>query len=128
MSEQDAQLEARLRGLFAGNDTSREFDARVMQRIAALSSMPTEDLRAQFERKRELVRSRLRLEAWSNAVTIASIGAAAGVVVWWHAPEIMHWARSGGVTEIGPWLVAGVVVAVLTGSLWPLLRKYPTSS
>jgi hypothetical protein len=124
MSEQDARLEARLRGFCAGTDTNREFYARVMQRIAALGSMPTEDLRARFERKRELVRRRLRLEAWSNAVTIASIGAAAGVVVWRYAPAIMHWARSGGVMEIGPWLVAGIVAAVLTGSLWPLLRRF----
>ncbi len=128
MSEQDTRLDARLRGLFAGNDTSLEFDARVMQRIAALGSVPTEDLRAQFERKRELARRRLRREAWSNTVTIASIGAAAGVVVWRHATSIMQWARSGSVTEIDPWLFAGIVAAVVAASLWPLLRRHSTPS
>jgi hypothetical protein len=124
MSEPDARLDVRMRGLFVDVDMSREFDAAVMQRIAAIESVPAVELRAQFERKRELARQRLRREAWSNVVTILGIGAAAGVVVWRHAPAIMQWVRSGGVTEIDPWLFAGVMAAVLAGSLWPLLRRF----
>ena len=126
MSEQETKLDSRMRALFANVDTSPDFDARVMRRIAALDSAPAADLRAQFERRRELARQRLRREAWSNAVTIAGVGAAAGIVLWRHAPAIMQWARSGGVTEIDPWLVAGVVISALVGCLWPLLRRLPT--
>jgi hypothetical protein len=126
MSEQDARLDARMRGLLSRGDTSADFDLRVMQRIAALGSTPAVDLRAQFERKRELARRRLRREAWSNVVTIAGIGAAAGVVVWRHAPAIMQWAQSGGISDINPWFFAGIVITVLVGSLWPLLRRLPT--
>lgn len=126
MSEQDARLDARMRGLFAGVDTNRDFDVRVMQRIAALDSAPAVDLRAQFERKREVARQRLIREAWSNAVTIAGIGAAAGVVVWRYAPAIMNWAQSGGISEIDPWLFAGIVTAALVVGLWSLLRRLPT--
>jgi len=126
MSEQDGRLDARMRGLFADVDTGSDFDRGVMQRVAALGSLPAVDLRAQFERKRELARQRLRREALSNAVTIAGVGAAAGVVVWRHAPAIIQWVRPGGVGEIDPWLLAGIVVAALAGSLWPLLRRFPT--
>ena len=124
MSEQDARLEARMRALFAGVQTSRDFDARVMQRIAALGSAPAADLRGQFERRRDVARRRLNREAWANAVTIAGIGAAAGIVVWRHAPAIMQWAQSGGPAEIYPWLFVGIIAAVLAGSLWPLLREF----
>lgn len=126
MSEQDARLDARMRGLFAGVDTNRDFAARVMQRIAALDSALAVDLRAQFERKRDVARRRLIRESWSNAVTIAGIGAAAGVVVWRHAPAIMNWAQSGGMAEINPWLFTGIAAAALVASVWPLLRRFVT--
>jgi len=125
MSEQDGRLDARMRALLAGVDTGRDFDARVMQRIAALGSLPAVDLRAQFERRRDVARRRLVREAWSNAVTITGIGAAAGVLVWRHAPAIMQWARSGGATEIDPWLLTAIVAVALAGGLWPLLRRLP---
>lgn len=125
MSERNARLDARMRGLFAGVDTHRDFEVRMMQRIAKLDSAPAVDLRAQFERKRDVARRRLIREAWSNSVTITGIGAAAGVVVWRYAPAIMNWAQSGGLAEIDPWLFAGIVTAALVGGLWPLLRKVP---
>jgi hypothetical protein len=123
VSNGEPQLDERMRRLFAGVDTSLDFSGRLMQRVAALGRAPVADLRAQFERRRALARRRFRREAWSNAATIAGIGAAAGIFVWRHAPAIKQWAQSGAIAEIDSLLVAGVIVALLAGSLWPLLRK-----
>ena len=73
MSEQDARLDARMRGLFADVDTHRDFDVRVMQRIATLDSAPAADLHAQFERQRDL-RKRELLELGQREH---------GAQVWW---------------------------------------------
>ena len=73
-----AALDARLRRMMAGLDAGAGFEARVMQRVAARAARAgavSADLRAQFERRREIVRRRLRREAWSNAITIAGGGA-----------------------------------------------------
>ncbi len=126
MSDEEARFDERMRGIFAGVDTSRDFDLRVMQRVAALGTAPVADLRAQFERRRERALRKFRREAWSNAVTIAGIGAAAIVVVWRHAPTIVQWAQSGEMAT-DSWLVAGAAIAALTGGLWHLLRGRPAS-
>jgi len=121
MSDGEARFDERMRGIFAGVDTSRDFDLRVMQRVAVLGTAPIGDLRAQFERRRERTLRKFRREAWSNSVTITGIGAAAMVVVWHNAPAIVQWAQSGEAATV-PWLVAGAAIAALTGGLWNLLR------
>jgi len=121
-----AAVDARLRGLFADLDTREGFESRLMQRVAGLplpARAAQDSLRAQFERRRELVRRRLRREAWSNAVTITGIGIAAGAAVVSYAPEIMRWATSNGFLALDPMLIATVTVAAVAAGALPFLRR-----
>ncbi len=128
MNSDDEQLDARLRGLFGMLDARAGFESRVMERVAALATQADnrEDLRAQFERRRDWLRRRLAREAWTNGLMIAGIGAAAGALVWRFAPEIRHWWLIGDpAAALDPLQIGGFSYLVLFGILWPLLRKLP---
>lgn len=117
-------LEARLRRLFGGLDARAGFEERVLQRVAQLARAPRADLRAQFERRRALLRRSLRREAWTNAATLAGLGACAAVLLWRHAPAIARLAEGFAVPADAP-LLAGVTLAVLGALVWMLLKRAP---
>ena len=118
-----AELDARLRKLFSGVDADVGFDERVMRRVATVAATaPRENLRAQFERRRALLRRRLLREAWMSSITILGIGACAFGLVWRFAPDIRHLA-TGPTPLSDPNLMIGVTIAVLGGAIWYLLRR-----
>ena len=131
MSEEDqrlAALDARLRDLLGTLDAREGFEERVMARVTSLvavSDTTREDLRAQFERRREIVRRRIAREDWTNGVTIAGIGIAAIMLVWRLAPGIRQWALDSGLAaNLDPMQLAvyssGIFLLLL---MWPLLRR-----
>jgi hypothetical protein len=131
MSDEDqrlAALDARLRGLFGTLDARAGFEGRVMARVTSLATVTDaarEDLRAQFERRREIARRRIAREDWTNGITIAGIGFAAIALVWRLAPGIRQWAHESGLAaDLDPMRLAvyssGVFLLLL---MWPLLRK-----
>ncbi len=118
-----AEIDARLRRLFGGLDAGAGFEERVMQRVAKLAAAaPREDLRAQFERRCERLRRRLRREAWMNGMTIVGFGACAGALLWRYAPEIQQYAR-GTVPAVDPNLLIVGTLAALGAALWLLVRR-----
>lgn len=120
-----AALDARLRRMLAGLDAGAGFEARVMQRVAARAARTgavRTDLRAQFERRREIVRRRLRREAWSNTITIAGLGAAAFVLVWRYSAQIVQWLTAPDLlAPAGLVSLFAVALAAVGAALW-LLR------
>jgi hypothetical protein len=118
-----AELDARLRKLFAGVDADAGFEERVMRRVATVAATaPRENLRAQFERRRALLRRRLLFEAWMSSITILGIGACAFGMVWRFAPDIRHLA-SGQMSLGDPNVMIGGTIALLGGAVWFVLRR-----
>lgn len=118
-----AELDARLRKLFAGVDADVGFDERVMRRVATVAATaPRENLRAQFERRRALLRRRLLREAWMSSITILGIGACAFGLVWRFAPDIRHLA-TGQTSLSDPNVMIGGTIALLGGAVWFVLRR-----
>jgi len=118
-----AELDARLRKLFAGVDAGAGFENRVMQRVAGLAAAaPREDLRAQFERRRDLLRRRLRREAWMNGITILGLGACASALLWRYASEIQK-LGTDSIPLIDPGLLVGSTLAAVGAALWFLIRQ-----
>jgi len=105
-------LDARLRSLYQGLDTSPDFDARVMARVSAEldanAAVNAARARAEEQRRYELAR---HTQSWGarlrRAVTLETLGAAAfaGCVVHniWMAmqPQVSPLAWSLGVTALG---------------------------
>lgn len=121
-----ATLDARLRRMFADLDAREGFEGRLMRRRAEPVAHPRaarESLQAQFERWREIARRRLRREFWSNVVTIAGVGVAAGAVVLRHAPEIVQWVTSDLLAALDPMLAAAVTFAALGAGVWTLVGR-----
>jgi uncharacterized membrane-anchored protein len=121
----DTALEARLRHLLGGLDAAAGFDERVIRRVADLAAargVPREDLRAQFERRRERVRLRLRREAWMNGITIVALGVCAGGLVWRYAGEIQSLA-SNAAWPVDPNVVITGTVAAVGAALWMLIKR-----
>ena len=118
-----AELDARLRKLFSGVDADVGFDERVMRRVATVAATaPRENLRAQFERRRALLRRRLLREAWMSSITILGIGACAFGLVWRFAPDIRHLA-TGQTSLSDPNVMIGGTIALLGGAVWFVLRR-----
>lgn len=116
-------IDDRLRRLLGSLDTDAGFEARVMERIAGLAtSAPREDLRAQFERRRRLLRHRLRREAWMNSITILGIGACAGALLWRYAPDIQQLATNPA-QQIDPSLLIIGTLTALGAALWFVVRR-----
>jgi hypothetical protein len=116
------ELDAQLRRLLGRLDTRAGFEARVTQRVVALRATTVAsraDLRAQFERRRDRVRRRLRREAWMNGITILGLAACAGALLWRFAPEIQRLATSAtwpvdpGIFAVGTLGALGVVVWIV---------------
>jgi hypothetical protein len=127
MKVHDGRLEGRLRGLFGSLDARAGFEERVMARVASLAAqrgMVSTDPRAQFERRRELTRRRLRREAWSNGIIIAGIGVAAGALAWHYADLIGRWliepVASG---QVDPMLTASVSLAAVAAAVALVIWK-----
>lgn len=118
-----AALDARMRRVMAGLDAPPGFEARVMHRVATQSARTgaaSADLRAQFERRQQLARRRLRREAWSNAITIAGIGSAGFALVWRYSVEIVQWVTASDLPVTnGPVALIGVALAAVGAALWP---------
>lgn len=120
-----AELDARLRSLMGSLDASAGFEERLMQRVATLAAVagaPREDLRAQFEHRRALVRRRLRREAWLDGITIAGLGACAGVLLWRFAPEIQRLV-AGATLPVDANLLVGGTLAALGAAVWLLMKR-----
>ena len=118
-----SELDARLRRLLAGADTSPGFEARVLARVASLEAAPAADRRSLAERRRELERRWLRRESWMNAVTAAGIGAAGIAVVWRNGPNVARWVEESASIAADPAPLMGFALAVLALGLWPALRS-----
>ena len=114
-------FDARMRRLFADADTTPGFEARVMQRVSALSQVPHPDLRAQFERARRQATRGLARQAWMNIATALGVGAAGIALVWKHGSAVAAWVQDD-VADPGNLTIFGC--AVLVAGLWPFLRKY----
>ena len=117
-------LDARLRRLFAGAETSPGFEARVHARVAALEALPAAGRRADAERRRELERRRLRREAWVNGAIVAGTGAAGVALVLRHGSEVSQWVEGIAAVASDPALSMGFTLAVLAAGAWPLLRSF----
>lgn len=118
-----AELDARLRRLHGGLDAGAGFDERVMQRIATVAAAaPRENLKAQFEIRRAMLRRRLQREAWMSSITILGIGACALALLWRFAPDIQR-AATGPSPLNDPNLLIGGTIAFLAGAIWFVLRR-----
>jgi hypothetical protein len=118
-----SDLDARMRRLFEGVDTSPGFEARVLARVAALESDAAAALRSLAERRRALEQRWLRRESWMNAVTAAGIGGAGIAVVWRNGPSVVRWVEDNSSIASDPSLLMGFALAVLALGLWPALRS-----
>lgn len=119
---QMAALDARLRRLASSLDAREGFETRVQARVAAAA--PGRDLREQFERRRVLLRRRLRREAWANGISLAGAGVAAAALVWRFAPEIERLA-GGLASTANPLVIGGATLGAVALALWPYLRTLP---
>jgi hypothetical protein len=120
----DDDLDARLRRVFAGVDTTPGFVSRVALRVAALPVVPRDVLRERVERGRALAARRLRREALTWVATAATTGAAGLALVWRH-----HEIVAAGVEQVvdaasGPGLLANAAIVLLAACLWPVLRRH----
>ena len=123
-STRPGMFDARMRRHFSDADTSPGFEARVMQRIAALRAAPAAEERARVERGRELARLRLRREAWMNVTTAAGIGAAAIALIWRRGPVVVEHMQVAFDAAADPGFLTGIALAVLAVALWPLLQRF----
>ena len=116
-------FDARMRRLLADADTAPGFEARVLARIAALAAAPAKDGRVRAEHQRELLRRRLRREAWLNGVIVAGIGTAGVALVLRHGTFVAGWVERIAVVASDPPLSMGFALTLLALGLWPLLRS-----
>ena len=119
----NAGLDAGLRRVFAGIDTSAGFDAAVSARIAALRAAPDAAERERIERQRASAVRRLAREAWMNAATAVGCGAAAIAVVWRHGAAFARWTEDALVVASSPEVILPAAMTVLAAGLWPVLRR-----
>ena len=119
-----AALDVRMRRIMSGLDAGAGFEARIMQRVAAKVTRADAigtDLRAQFEDRRAIVQWRLRREAWSNAITIAGVGAAAFSLVWHYSAQIGQWVAASDLQASGTSAALfAIALAAVGAALWPL--------
>ena len=117
-------FDARMRRLFADADTRPGFEARVLARVAAFEALPAASRLADAERRRGLLRRRLRREAWVNGAIVGGIGTAGVAAVLRHGSTVTQWALEFAAAAADPSLSAGFVLAVLAASAWPLRRGF----
>lgn len=118
-----SDLDARLRQLFAGTDTSPDFEARLLARVAGLPALPVDTLRLVYARRDFEERARLRRAARLNIATALGIGAAAIALVWREGPAVARWMDallaasrdSGGMLTAVAFLAAGLAVWATVG-------------
>jgi hypothetical protein len=112
-------IDAGLRRVFTGIDTTPGFEGRVLARIAALPAMEQERL----ERQRMYAARRIAREAWMNAATAIGVGVAAIAVVWRHADAAARWTADALAVSSSPEVLMPAAMTVLAAGLWPVLRK-----
>ena len=118
-----AELDARLRRLHGGLDAGAGFEERVMRRIATVvATLPRENLRAQFEIRRAMLRRRLLREAWMSSITILGIGACAFALLWRFAPDIGR-AATGPSPLNDPIVLISGTLAFISGAIWFVFRR-----
>ena len=120
----DDRFDARLRRALAGIDTSPGFEPRLAARIAAIPDVPVAQRRARIERERAGVARRLARDAWVNALTALSVGAAAVTLVWRNAPAVTKWTETLLAAASTPDAVASLACGALALGLWPVLKRY----
>lgn len=111
-------LDARLRRVFAGNDTAPGFEARVLARVAALPVVPVADLRLRYERRQLEARERLRREAWLDTATAVGVGIAAIALIWREGAAVARWTASFLAAASDQGTLAGVSLLALGLGLW----------
>jgi hypothetical protein len=118
-----SDIDAGLRRVFAGIDTTPGFEGRVLARIAALPAMEQAAERERLERQRVNMAHRIAREAWMNAATAIGVGAAAIAVVWRHADAAARWTADALAMSSSPEVLMPAAMTVLAAGLWPVLRK-----
>jgi hypothetical protein len=118
-----SDIDAGLRRVFAGIDTTPGFEGRVLARIAALPAMEQAAERERLERQRVNMAHRIAREAWMNAATAIGVGAAAIAVVWRHADAAARWTADALAVSSSPEVLMPAAMTVLAAGLWPVLRK-----
>jgi hypothetical protein len=116
-------IDAGLRRVFAGIDTTPGFEGRVLARIAALPAMEQAAERERLERQRVNVAHRIAREAWMNAATAIGVGVAAIAVIWRHADAAARWTAEALAVSSSPEVLMPAAMTVLAAGLWPVLRK-----
>jgi hypothetical protein len=119
----DGDLDARLRRALAGVDTSPDFESRLAARIAALPGVPEEILRVRIERRRQVLRGRLRREALLNALTAAGVGAALIALVWREGPAVARWVQGGVAVASDPGALTGLAFLAVGLGAWITLQR-----
>jgi hypothetical protein len=118
-----SDIDAGLRRVFAGIDTTPGFEGRVLARIAALPAMEQAAERERLERQRVNVAHRIAREAWMNAATAIGVGVAAIAVIWRHADAAARWTAEALAVSSSPEVLMPAAMTVLAAGLWPVLRK-----
>ena len=116
-------IDAGLRRVFTGIDTTPGFEGRVLARIAALPAMEQAAERERLERQRMYAARRIAREAWMNAATAIGVGVGAIAVVWRHADAAARWTAEALAVSSSPEVLMPAAMTVLAAGLWPVLRK-----
>ncbi len=124
MSELSDTFDARMRRLFAGVDTSPGFEARLATRVAGLSVVPRDLLRARVERAREISARRLRRESLTWLATAAATGAAGLALVSRHRDSVAAGVEALLAAAADPGQLGAIAAAVLASCLWPVLKRH----
>ena len=124
MSGLSDTLDARMRRLFAGVDTSPGFEARLALRVAGLPVVPRDVLRARVERGRELSARRLRRESLTWLATAAATGAAGLALVSRHRDAVAAGVEALLAATADPGQLGTIAAAVLAACLWPVLKRH----
>jgi len=123
-------LDARLKRLYGGLDTSPGFDARLQARIAQLASVGARPsaaaAREQLERNYARARAAADRAARIDAVAVAIGGLGSVLALWRFAPQLTQW-YADMTGRLDPTLVAyGSLAAVLVAG-WAMLRRFDVS-
>lgn len=120
-------LDARLRKLYGGLDTSPGFDDRLQARIAALSAARSAQASAADPARIEQAHAR-EVAAADRAARIDAIalgigGLGGALALWQAAPRLSAW-YAASVETLDPMFIGFGSLAVTAVALWALLRRF----